>query len=261
MTRWLQRQENVDRFSEFLAWTTTAPINSLHSPSLPNSHTSFQADEDSEPLEDDAVVIPEHAVSIPQAYLIAKQSPSSAWHVTASTIISRNGYNASQFVEALSTFLSTQGSFYQPHPHDIFSLCIQVVFKLPDIPEVGSRHSHNVIRARPPTIPSGSGLRLPWGFGPWTCRLCFDQNWRGKCSYGFLITGRSVFYIISMYGLNLLQDSGLARLKQISSYHCIFQSKPTSLLPILSGLHLCANLMALPGTITSPDPHGRDEGL
>jgi hypothetical protein len=202
MTRWLQRQENVDRFSEFLAWTTTAPINSLHSPSLPNSHTSSQADEDSEPLEDDAVVIPEHAVSIPQAYLIAKHSPPSARHVTASTIISSNGYNASQFLEALSTFLSTQGSFYQPHPHDVFSLWKQVVFKLPDIPEVGSRHSHNVIRARPPTIPSGSGLRRPGDSDP------------GHADFALIRTGEvnaatasssleGLSYIISMYSLNL----------------------------------------------------------
>jgi hypothetical protein len=37
-----------------------------------------------------------------------------------------------------------------------------VVFKLPDIPEVGSRHSRNVIRAKPPTVLSGSGRRRPW---------------------------------------------------------------------------------------------------
>jgi hypothetical protein len=154
MTRWLQRQENVDRFSEFLSWTRNAPIGStdLHTPA---------SQPDTEPLADDALVIPELAVSIHQAYSIAKHPPPSARHVTASTIISSNGYNASQFLDALSTFLLSQGSYYQPLPHDVFGLWKQVVFKLPDIPEVGSRHSHNVIRAKPPTVPSGFGRRRP----------------------------------------------------------------------------------------------------
>jgi hypothetical protein len=153
MTRWLQRQEKVDRFSEFLAWTRQTV-------SSPDSHSP-----DIEPLAG-AVVIPEHTVTNPQAYSISKHPPPSARHVTASTIISSDGYNAPQFLEALSTFLSTQGSFYQPHPHDVFSLWKQVVFKLPDIPEVGSRHSHNVIRAKPPMVPSGSGRRRPGELEP-----------------------------------------------------------------------------------------------
>jgi hypothetical protein len=155
MTRWLQRQENVDRFSEFIAWTRAAPT----ALALHPSHSPSQ--QDIEPLADNAVVIPEHAVSIPQAYSIAKHPPPSARHVTASTIISTDGYDASQFLEALSTFLSTQGSFYQPRLHDVFSLWKQVVFRLPDIPEVGARHSHNVIRAKPPMVPSRSGRRCP----------------------------------------------------------------------------------------------------
>ena len=166
MARWLQRQENVDRFSEFLAWSRTqsAAPTLLPTPSslaLPDSHSP-----DIEPSADDAVVIAEHAVSIPQAYFVAKHPPPSARHVTASTIISADGYNASQFLEALSTYLSTHGSFYQPRPHDVFSLWKQVVFKLPDIPEVGARHSHNVIRAKPPMVPSGSGRRGPGEFEP-----------------------------------------------------------------------------------------------
>jgi hypothetical protein len=85
MTRWLQRQENVDRFSEFLLWTRTAPIASLpsHYPSLTDLHTPA-SQPDTEPLANDALVIPELAVSIHQAYSIAKHPPPSARHVTAS---------------------------------------------------------------------------------------------------------------------------------------------------------------------------------
>jgi Plavaka transposase len=167
MTRWLQRQENVDRFTEYLAWTRTPPTVFL-SPSLPESppDSGSPSQPDIEPLGEDAVVIPEHAVSIPQAYSIAKHPPPSSRHVTAASIISSHGYNASQFLEALSTFLSTHGSFYHPHPHDVFSLWKQVVFKLPDIPEVGARHSQNVIRAKPPMVPSRTGCRCPGGSEP-----------------------------------------------------------------------------------------------
>ena len=158
MTKWLQRQENVDRFSEFLAWTQI-PREAFQNSNIPTNPT--QPDFDIEPMADDAVVIPEHAVLIPHAYSIAKHPPPSARHVTASTIISKTGYNASQFLEALSTFLATQGSYYQPHLYDVFSLWKQVVFNLPDIPEVGSRHSHNVIRAKPLKVPLGFGRRHP----------------------------------------------------------------------------------------------------
>ena len=140
---------------EYLAWTRTAPS----SPSLPNSHSAPQPETGHLADDPQAVVIPENAASIPQAYSIAKHPPPSARHVTASAIISPDGYKASQFLEALSTFLSTQGSHYQPHLHDVFSLWKQVVFKLPAIPEVGARHAFNVIRAKPPFLPSGSGRR------------------------------------------------------------------------------------------------------
>jgi hypothetical protein len=160
MTIWLQRQENVDRFTEYLNWTRTVSASS----SLTDSQSTSQLD--IEPLPDDAFVVPEHALSIPRAYSIAKNPPPSARHVTASTIISSNGYNASQFLEALSGFLWTQGSSYPPHLHDVFSLYKQVVFKLPSIPEVGARHSHNVIRAKPPVLPSGYGRRNPGSLEP-----------------------------------------------------------------------------------------------
>ena len=162
MTRWLQRQENVDRFSEYLAWTRTAPSGSALLPSPTRSSPSLHSTASQLEmglLADDAqaVVIPEHAVSKPQAYSIAKHPPPSARHVSASAIISSDGYNATQFLEALSTFLLTHGSFYKPHSHDVFSLWKQVVFKLPNIPEVGARHSSNAIRATPPNLPSGLG--------------------------------------------------------------------------------------------------------
>jgi hypothetical protein len=160
MTSWLQRQENVDRFTEYLAWTRTVTVSS----SLTESESPSQLD--LEPLPDNAIVVPEHALLTPQAYSVAKHPPPSARRVTASTIISSNGYNASQFIEALSAFLSTQGSSYHPHPHDVFSLWKQVVFRLPNILEVGARQSHNVIRAKPPVLSSGYGRRHPGGSEP-----------------------------------------------------------------------------------------------
>ncbi|KAF8870609.1 hypothetical protein BD779DRAFT_1614047 [Infundibulicybe gibba] len=45
------------------------------------------------------------------------------------------------------SFLAERGSNFIPHSFDVFGLWKQIVFKLPYIPEVGSRHTSNIVRA------------------------------------------------------------------------------------------------------------------
>ncbi|KDR68956.1 hypothetical protein GALMADRAFT_145973 [Galerina marginata CBS 339.88] len=139
MTRWLERQEAVDRYTAYLHWHATkdqAVANNMSAPP---------------PEEEESLV----------TYAIAKQPPPASRHVLASSIISPDAHSASRFLPALSTFLQTRGSTFIPREFDVFGLWKQLVFKLPDIPEVGSRHTLNVVRASAPvTEPtSGAGRR------------------------------------------------------------------------------------------------------
>lgn len=143
MTQWLERQEAVDRFTAYLEW-----YKSLTTPK-PSSL---------EPDDPDALLISNITRN---TYTVAKKPPPASRHITASYIISPKGHNASRFLEALTSFLSnhTAGSSYIPHAFDTFNLWKRVVFSLPSIPEAGSRHSKNIIRAMGPALGSLEGRR------------------------------------------------------------------------------------------------------
>ncbi|KAJ6471238.1 hypothetical protein C8R47DRAFT_988352 [Mycena vitilis] len=125
MTLWLQRQEAVARFTAYLAW----------------AHP---------PVPTDSLVISHQRLSI--AKLPNTRS------VSALHIISPDGHNASRFVTALSTFFrSSSDSRFQPRTFDSFGTWKRVSFRLPKIPEIGARHSTNLVRA---TAPSPAALAL-----------------------------------------------------------------------------------------------------
>lgn len=141
MTRWLQRQEAVDRFTVYLAWTKTL--------SQPPIMAVDKFDIDSE----------DFLVSRDATYSIAARPPPASRRIAASYIISPEGHNASRFLDALTTFFVAAGSPFVPREFDVFGLWKRLVFKLPNIPEVGARHGHNVVRAAGPVISTTNGRR------------------------------------------------------------------------------------------------------
>ncbi|KAJ7147090.1 hypothetical protein C8R43DRAFT_1196388 [Mycena crocata] len=132
MTMWLQRQEGVARFSAYLEWSRSpAPAALCTQPAA----TSIQAH--------DSLVVVAHSFSV------AKQPATRA--VPASHLISSEGHNAVRFIPALITFLSQRQSNYLPRAFDMFGTWKRITFQLPRIPEVGGRHTTNLVRATAPS--------------------------------------------------------------------------------------------------------------
>ncbi|KAJ7690245.1 hypothetical protein B0H17DRAFT_1201811 [Mycena rosella] len=150
MTLWLQRQESVARFSAFREWMTTsranpAPASTTRPSPVPVNSTAASAENDDD---DDTL--------IHHTYSIAKHPPAATRRVVGSHIIANDGHNAIRFLPALTQFLrSAQGSTYTPYEFDIFPTWKRLKFTLPDIPEVGDRHSANLVRATAPVVPPG----------------------------------------------------------------------------------------------------------
>ncbi|KAJ7716992.1 hypothetical protein B0H16DRAFT_1898115 [Mycena metata] len=154
MTLWLQRQEAVARFTAFREWykstlSPTAPLTQLPN-TLPIAHAAPSAS--AAPAVDDADTLIHHT------YSIAKRPPAATRRVVASHIISKEGHNAIRFLPALSHFLLTQLNVdYTPYHFDVFPTWKRLKFTLPNIPEVGSRHSTNLVRATAPVLSPGEG--------------------------------------------------------------------------------------------------------
>ncbi|KAL0565419.1 hypothetical protein V5O48_016604 [Marasmius crinis-equi] len=138
MTRWLRRQESVDRFVVYLSWckhgvyqeegraTRVEYIHRTHGPvlSLPASSSSLIR------------------------YDIA--SNPSLSHVPASHIIIQ--HRTGHFLEALESYLQANGCRISPKPFDQFDLFKQITFTLPKIfPASDSQLSlKNIVRASSP---------------------------------------------------------------------------------------------------------------
>ncbi|RDB21586.1 hypothetical protein Hypma_011245 [Hypsizygus marmoreus] len=132
MTKWLTRQESVDRFSAYLDWAALP----FH-PKDPNP----------DPNTEELVI-----ESTRQLFSVAKRPPPTCRRTVASFLMDPAGHNAPRFLDALSSYLLQQGSPFKPHDFDVFNLWKQLVFRLPNIPEVGQRHTKNVVRAIGPTL-------------------------------------------------------------------------------------------------------------
>ncbi|KAJ7439718.1 hypothetical protein B0H11DRAFT_1934253 [Mycena galericulata] len=143
MTMWLSRQEAVARFSHYLEWAQPPPP---PPPSmLPTSIAPSTSIPPAQIAVDDA-----DSLIMSRSYSIAKVPPPATRAVAATHIISSNGHSASMFLPALSQFLAASGSNFIPRHFDVFGTWKRVSFKLPTIPEVGSRHSRNLVRATAP---------------------------------------------------------------------------------------------------------------
>ncbi len=160
MTRWLERQEAVDRFSQLLAWRRDRDV-------LTMSESTDGSEGPSDELTDSVIIstisgTSSDSISKIVSYSISKKPPPSTRHVPASLIISEDGYQAKRFLEALTTYLRQKNTTsFTPYSYDTFGVWRQLVFKLPLITSIGQRHSLNIVRA------TGPILNLQTGLGRW----------------------------------------------------------------------------------------------
>ncbi|KAJ7106620.1 hypothetical protein C8R44DRAFT_834329 [Mycena epipterygia] len=143
MTKWLTRQEAVARFSHYLEWAHPPPRPA--EPQLAPPDVSARSTSSSQIPDDDA-----DSLIISPSYSIAKVPPPATRAVSGAHIIASEGHAASCFISALSRFLLQSGSRFVPRHFDLFGTWKRIGFKLPPIPEVGVRHSKNVVRAIAP---------------------------------------------------------------------------------------------------------------
>ncbi|KAJ6619442.1 hypothetical protein B0H10DRAFT_2163885 [Mycena sp. CBHHK59/15] len=142
MTVWLQRQEAIARFSTYLEWAhpAPAPSPSVAAPAVAPASGS-QPTSSSSGDKDSLVVSRCH-------FFMAKLPATRA--VSAEHIISSQGHNASRFIIALTNFLGPSSFRFTPHLFDVFGTWKHIAFQLPKIPEVGERHSLNLVHASAP---------------------------------------------------------------------------------------------------------------
>ncbi|KAH9947697.1 hypothetical protein B0H21DRAFT_778363 [Amylocystis lapponica] len=125
MTRWLSRQEAIDRFGVYLECSDADIIVSRS---------------DSQPQD--------HEVAVNHQDDIHCNCTVSIKKTTTYRIVL--DHNASQFLHALQTFLRGNGSLIIPQPFDRFDLFKCLVFHLPDVAEANSNKLLNIVRAAPP---------------------------------------------------------------------------------------------------------------
>jgi hypothetical protein len=152
MTRWLRRQEAVDRFTLYLEWMRNGAYKSRENALQPLVEDL-----------DGVVVTPtsmDHTRASPAAsqmtYKIAKSHPASLANISAASIVA--GQNASYFLEAVKAYISPYSPL-EPQPFDRFNLYKRLTFALPAIPEASLNNRQNVVRATPP-VPA-RGVRSP----------------------------------------------------------------------------------------------------
>ncbi|KAJ7666586.1 hypothetical protein DFH06DRAFT_1126680 [Mycena polygramma] len=112
MTLWLERQEAVARFSAYLDWA--------HPPT-----------------------------SISESTTAPSSSPSPRIHIRIHTCYLRQHPDLRR--HSVTHFASTPTSRFQPRDFDIFGTWKRISFQLPRIPEIGQRHSTNLVRASAPS--------------------------------------------------------------------------------------------------------------
>ncbi|KAJ7207891.1 hypothetical protein GGX14DRAFT_567198 [Mycena pura] len=157
MTKWLQRQEAVDRFTAYLAWCTDnlklKPHSSITPPPTPPSPEPpaeiVRVSSTPQPLTPTAVVSPTIAAPL-VSYQIAKTHPTELRNIMASSIEDPAGINARQFLPAITKYLRNHASVYIPRSFDRFSLFKRITITLPSIPQVNDLKRRNIVRASPP---------------------------------------------------------------------------------------------------------------
>ncbi|KAJ7646307.1 hypothetical protein DFH06DRAFT_1270854 [Mycena polygramma] len=147
MTRWLQRQEAVDRFTAYLAWCRDtlhekprSTIIRLPTPPPPEEPADIIRIAPSPNPVPSPVNSPASPLPV-LAYKIAKTHPSD---------LPSAGINARQFRPAIQAYLHKHNSSWIPQPFDRFSLFKRITITLPSIPQASDLKLRNVVRASPP---------------------------------------------------------------------------------------------------------------
>lgn len=152
MVKWLSRQESVDFFDTYLEWVTSNAAGPGPAASAPPGSKSGRVIGQSSP-----------SGSIPAARSrIANAPPQELKNKQASEIVA--GHAASQFIPALTSFLRSQGCSIHPQPFDTFDLYKRISVDLPQIPETGTSHCSDVVRATPPVAAAGRRPAEPGHF-------------------------------------------------------------------------------------------------
>ncbi|PSR97570.1 hypothetical protein PHLCEN_2v4309 [Hermanssonia centrifuga] len=194
MTKWLSRQEAVDRFTVYLEWYT----NGEYKPTPQASKTQVLPEGPAISVDPGSITL---ADSRRSTYQVAATHPAFLHAVPASNIIHSHGLGATQFLPALHNFLIAHGSSIIPHTFDKFDLFKQLVIQLPVLPETGKNKCKNVIRAIPPPAqPAQCGFALV-RTGPTST----DTEPDGSPLQGIHIAHvRAIFKLPATYGIRTL---------------------------------------------------------
>ena len=162
MTRWLRRQEAVDRFVVYLLWCRDgvykvegqgARVHYVHQ-SHSHQHHVLRGPT-STPVSHPSLTFKRHYIS----------STPSLCHVPASSIILE--HHATHFLDALNTFLHVNGCRFSARTFDQFDLFKQITFTLPKIFSASDSQLSlkNIIRASPPVPARGRKQAIPAEMG------------------------------------------------------------------------------------------------
>ncbi|KAG6915544.1 hypothetical protein DXG01_010979 [Tephrocybe rancida] len=154
MMNWLSWQESVDRFMRYLEWVEHGEMQVLSS----DTERRVQLASMTGDVENEmgvVVTFPSPSSSLTQAappltYQVARTHPVGLRNVPASTII--KGHNASRFLEAIHSYISSHGSPVTPHVFDGFDLFKRLTFILPATPHASLKDLKNVVRASLPQL-------------------------------------------------------------------------------------------------------------
>ncbi|KAL0951815.1 hypothetical protein HGRIS_008482 [Hohenbuehelia grisea] len=140
MVRWLDRQEAVDRFSAYLEWARPlcTPLSSTPGPHVLGTPFSNPP---SQQQNTEAGRLPQR---LPLGS-IAREPP--LRNIPVEHIMSANGHGAVRFLDAMTAYLVANRSRFVPQQYDLLNTWQQISFRLPNIPEVGHRHSNNIVQA------------------------------------------------------------------------------------------------------------------
>ncbi|KAI0690630.1 hypothetical protein BC835DRAFT_1280656 [Cytidiella melzeri] len=147
MTRWLSRQEAVDRFTVYLDWCKRGEYSPLSA--------TYMTTISELPLDDDEPNSTEshHKQATTQPYKVAAASPRHLQGISVADISSRLG--VSQFLPALRVYLQSRNCLVNIYERDGFDLYKELVVHLPPVSEVSRTKLKNVVRASPAMAASG----------------------------------------------------------------------------------------------------------
>ncbi|PSS37916.1 hypothetical protein PHLCEN_2v231 [Hermanssonia centrifuga] len=168
MTKWLSRQETVDRFAIYLEWRRNGEYLPLDLEPLTANRTLMASTRDNLNVASTASTITPSTRILcrppvrPELYHVAASHPQSLRGIPAAEIITH--HNALRFLPALSSFLHAHGSLIIPQPVHRFNLYKDLTVLLPGIPQTSMKPLKNIIRASPAVPAAGRKAAEPSHF-------------------------------------------------------------------------------------------------